>query len=269
LVRLKPWELRERGLPLDSVQLVKLFLDDSKTDQFGLRGRSLLVSAKKGEVERTLVGVLYRWSLISGIREGDPFLSRLKATKVCRDSRACLQRKSLVDELKRVARFFGLDEVFFSSHCFRIGGATTMASAGAPRDRIKRIADWLSSSDCDLIYEQFNGLDGGVLSIVDESGPLSESETLERLYGKILSSRDVFFMQPISRPSVGSHATALGPMIPPAKVSNPKRPSHLVTEVARTASSSLQNAGVPKAKRSKLQGTESLVGITLPRPAYV
>jgi len=258
LVRLKPWEVRERNVAASSVVLVKLFIRDSKMDQFGERGRNLLVSNEKGENEKLLVQVLYRWCFLSGIREGDPFLSRRKATKVCKYSRACLQRKDLINELKAVAKFFNLEQIFFSSHCFRIGGATTMASAGASRDRIKRIAAWLSSSDCDLIYEQFNGLDGGVLSLIDECGVHSEEAVTRELksLGQVLSAMDVFHMQPVAK----------GSLEVPARDSSVERsaPAKRALPVTCSVSSQMKDKQI---KRSMKQGCVD--SLQLHKPSYI
>jgi hypothetical protein len=194
---LKPWELRNERVPFSKVDCIRLAVQDSKTDQLGDRARNLLVEVRNGgEAERGLGEDLYVWANTSGVVSGDPFFSRredvLRKGLVHGSRRLILTRKLASEALKEAANDFGLSGIYFSLHCCRIGGATSMAAAGCARERIKRIADWAASSDCDLLYQRLSGVDGNALSVVDQC---LQGE------GRLLSVKDVSLMRPIQRES--------------------------------------------------------------------
>ena len=194
-LRYKPGELRSMNIPLASIMHVRLIIRSSKTDQNGKRGRNLILS-RRGKEESHLIQILYEWVFLSGIgtKADDPFLSRYK-THHGRATRLILVRKTVNIELKKMAVFFGFDDVYFSSHSLRIGGATTMAAGGGSRERIKRIADWAAESNSDLLYARSNGKDGGTLTIVDSCiSFVTDSE-----WSQLLTSLDVQNMVPVIR----------------------------------------------------------------------
>ena len=196
-LRYKPGELRALNIPLASIMHVRLIIRSSKTDKNGKRGRNLIIS-RRGTEEAHLIQILYEWVFLSGIgtNADDPFLSRYKVHHG-KNKRLILLRKTVNTQLKTMAVFFGFDDVYFSSHSLRIGGATTMAAGGSSRERIKRIADWAADSNSDLLYARSNGKDGGTLTIVDScTSFVTDSE-----WDQLLTSFDVRNMVPVVRHS--------------------------------------------------------------------
>jgi len=194
--RLRPWELQSSRTPFWEIEHVLLIVRDSKADQFG-KGRNLFIS-RRGEEEIHLMGIVYEWAKESGVRDGDPFLCRYKQTKQGY-TRKLLPRSEVNKALKGMATYFGFDTVFFSSHCLRIGGATTMIAGGGSREDVQRIGGW--ASDCDIIYEVLTPMDSGTFAVIDACtiadsccDVLSEDEAK-----RILTSTDVLMMIPIER----------------------------------------------------------------------
>ena len=198
--RLRPWELRSSRTFFSAIKHVLLIVRDSKADQFG-KGRNLFIS-RGGAEEIHLMSIVYDWAIESEVVEGDPFLCRYKQTTSRGYSRKLLPRSEVNKALKGMATYFGFDAVFFSTHCLRIGGATTMIAGGGSREDVQRIAGW--ASDCDLIYEVLTPMDSGTFAVIDACtladsccDILSEDEAK-----RILTSTDVLMMIPIARSRV-------------------------------------------------------------------
>ena len=197
--RLRPWELQSTLTPFAAIKHVLLIVRDSKADQFG-KGRNLFIS-RRGAEEIHLMNIVYEWAKESAVQEGDPFLCRHKHTKKGY-TRKLLPRSEVNKALKSMATYFGFDTVFFSSHCLRIGGATTMIAGGGSREDVQRIGGW--GSDCDIIYEVLTPMDSGTFAVIDACtladsccDVLSEDDAK-----RILTSTDVLMMIPIERSRV-------------------------------------------------------------------
>lgn len=85
------------------------------------------------------------------VREGGvgdtPLFSRERKGR-----RKCLNYDMVVAGVKAAATACGLDRRDFSSHSYRIGGATAMCAAGWSRPKIQQRGGWSELSDSDLIY---------------------------------------------------------------------------------------------------------------------
>ena len=85
------------------------------------------------------------------IREGGvgdtPLFSRVRKGR-----RKCLNYDMVVSGVKAAASACGLNPKDFSSHSYRIGGATAMCAAGWSRTKIQQRGGWSELSDSDLIY---------------------------------------------------------------------------------------------------------------------
>jgi hypothetical protein len=124
-------------------------------------GRYLYVT-RNTVCESELVDELIRWSIESGIQNGDPFLSRHKDGK-----RRVLTSSSVTTAIKAMAEAHGLDSAYFATHSLRIGGITTMNSQGNDREATKRIAGFSSNSNVDALYTLNTPLDGGTYAHID------------------------------------------------------------------------------------------------------
>lgn len=85
------------------------------------------------------------------VREGGvgdtPLFSRVRKGR-----RKHLNYDMVVTGVKAAATACGLDPKDFSSHSYRIGGATAMCAAGWSRSKIQQRGGWSELSDSDLIY---------------------------------------------------------------------------------------------------------------------
>jgi len=191
----KAHDLGRHGVLFGQVVCILLVIQTSKADQEG-KGRNLVINVHNtisGPQEHELGEIVFQWCLLAALKNGDPFFSRNGSGN---KRNLKLQRKKVVEQLKSVATQCGFDEVFFSSHSLRIGGATTMACAGSLRDRIKRIAGWAASSDCDLLYARLTALDGGSLSAIDEANVAASNKGGD---APILSVQQVRLLVPIGK----------------------------------------------------------------------
>ena len=84
--------------------------------------------------------------------------------------------------LKVMAAAFGYESLAFafSSHSLRIGGATTMISAGVEKERVRRLGGW-AEGGCEEIYELSNPLDDNALSINSTCFQLLTSADVDKL----------------------------------------------------------------------------------------
>lgn len=140
---LKPWELVAFKIDFSLVEHVRLIIRSSKADPLR-KGRNLFLS-KRGVHESDMIRILFDWCFISSIKAGDVFLSRWQIGRRKRmASNLKLRRKEVNFYLKKMAVHFGFETCYFSTHCIRIGGASTMVAAGQSRDKVKRIGGGLN-----------------------------------------------------------------------------------------------------------------------------
>jgi site-specific recombinase XerD len=78
-----------------------------------------------------------------------------------------LTRQEFIVELKSAIQLLGLNQQLYSGHSFRIGAATSAASAGVPAHIIQTMGRW--SSDAYLCY---------IRSSADELAKVARSITL-------------------------------------------------------------------------------------------
>jgi len=157
---LKPWKLREclGNRKVDSMHFV---IRSSKTDHRG-KGRHLFMDRSNRE-ESDIIDLLTSWALASRVIDAlDPFLSRYRIVDDEPVSRLKLNRNMISSKLKETARYFKLDDIFFSSHSIRIGGATGGSAAGIASASLRRIGGWSANSTSQPGYELLTPKDHGV-----------------------------------------------------------------------------------------------------------
>jgi len=157
---LKPWMLFDR---LRNRQVVSMHfvVRSSKTDHRGT-GRHLFMDRSNQE-ESDIIDLLTSWAIASRVIDGlDPFLSRYRIVNNEPVSRLKLNRNMISVKLKETARYFKLDDIFFSSHSLRIGGATGGSAAGIASASLRRIGGWSANSTSQPGYELLTPKDHGV-----------------------------------------------------------------------------------------------------------
>jgi hypothetical protein len=95
-----------------------------------------------------------------------------------------LTRKELVDMIKNTAKALKCDPHYYSTHSLRIGGTTTLATAGASVDLINRIGRWSHSADTQRVYN---------INLKDDHNALS---FLPLEYGFDAADTDLLSLQP-------------------------------------------------------------------------
>jgi hypothetical protein len=83
--------------------------------------------------------------------------------------------------LKTAARHFGIDELYFSTHSLRIGGASCGAAGGRSRSSLCRTGGWSELSASDAIYRHVTPQDRGILSLTDEGAHLLTTQDLHSM----------------------------------------------------------------------------------------
>ena len=168
-----PWEMRGQ----DPKQVVAMLFvsHSSKNDKAG-RGAYLYLQ-RKSPSESELLETVVEWCIESGVQKGDPLLCRY-----CQGRRKLLTRQMVNTSLKVMAAAFGYESLAFafSSHSLRIGGATTMISAGVEKERVRRLGGW-AEGGCEEIYELSNPLDDNALSINSTCYQLLTSADVDKL----------------------------------------------------------------------------------------
>jgi len=154
----RPWELK--SVTKSRVESVVFVIRSNK--QRGNETQYLYLGRKSTQ-EVQLLEDLIEWCHISGVKEGQPFMSRY-ATKNTRVTHKRLTRKMVSTALKVVASSFGFDAVHFTPHGLRIGAATS-AKAKAGRQLVQETAGWSKESNNDLRYELGTPMDDNALSI--------------------------------------------------------------------------------------------------------
>lgn len=113
--------------------MLKVNIPSSKTDQLG-RGSSFVIQAQS---DRTLCPHSHINSYLT-VRPPIP------GPLFCHFNGSPLTRYQLVSVLKKSLNLAGIDHKGFSSHSFRIGGATSLALAGFSDDLIMQAGRWRS-----------------------------------------------------------------------------------------------------------------------------
>jgi len=155
---IRPWEVK--NINKSVFECVVFVVRSNK--QRGNETQHLYLG-RKSIKETQLLEDLIEWCRISGVQEGDPFMSRY-TTKGKRVTHKKLTRNMVSTALKVVASAFGFDEVHFAPHGLRIGAATAGKAKGG-REFVKGTAGWDPKSDNDLRYEHGTPLDDNALSI--------------------------------------------------------------------------------------------------------
>ena len=177
-----PWDPKLSMFEPSYITGAIIDLRSSKADKTGT-GRHLYVS-RTGQAESFLLELLLFWCSVATFSSPtQPFLSHAGKTS----KRKHLTRRMVSAVLKRMAKHFGFDEVFFSSHSLRIGGMSCGTTANMENTTLCRIGGW--NSDSNARYRE-NVPDSGILSVLDAH----QMDTTVSL----LSSREVRRMLPTS-----------------------------------------------------------------------
>ena len=83
-----------------------------------------------------LVAIMFQWAVDAKLKSSDPFLSYRQQWK--------LSYTLFQEAIKSIAVKMGLDPTRYSTHGFRIGGASLLAAAGLPDYVIQSIGRWKS-----------------------------------------------------------------------------------------------------------------------------
>jgi hypothetical protein len=151
-------------------------LCSSKADRDG-KGRRLTISRANGPTDRNFIDTLYTFTVRAAHKfPDDPFLSRYRGHR-----RKKLHRGMVNNALKFAARHFGIDELYFSTHSLRIGGATAGAAGGRSRSSLCRLGGWSELSASDALYRHTTPQDRGILSLVDEGSHLLSTRDLRSM----------------------------------------------------------------------------------------
>jgi len=172
---LRAWEVKT----VDKVEVdcILFVLRSSKTGE----GRYLYLG-RPSEVESRTVDDVIEWAEVSGVQQGDPFLSRWALGKNHQWSRKLLTRAMMNTTLKGLAKQAGYASVgfAFTTHSLRIGGASSLLHDGRPRESVKRIA-WAPNSNCDELYELNTAEDRGALSVAESQFRVLSVEDVQRM----------------------------------------------------------------------------------------
>jgi len=166
-------------LPLSSASDISDIIIDlcsSKSDRDG-HGRRLTISRANGPTDSNFIDTLYTFTAKASHKfPDDPFLSRYRGQR-----RKKLHRGMVSNALKFAARHFGIDELYFSTHSLRIGGATAGAAGGRSRSSLCRLGGWSELSTSDAIYRHITPQDRGILSLVDDGSHLFSTRDLRSM----------------------------------------------------------------------------------------
>ena len=176
---MSPLDFR-RSLSLSPSSISEIILDlcSSKSG----KGRRLILSRANGVSDSSFIDSLCRFTLKAGHRSPtDPFLSRYLNNR-----RKKLHRGMVSCALKVAAIHFGIDELYFSTHSLRIGGATCGAAGGRSRSSLCRTGGWSELSASDALYRHVTPHDRGILSLTDEDAPLLSVRDLNSMVPSLL-----------------------------------------------------------------------------------
>ena len=129
--------LSEGDVTLDNVSaptLVQVRIKASKTDPFR---KGVVVYLGRTDNDLCPVGAVAAYLAVRG-REPGPFFKFAKG--------APLSRTALVSRMRTALRSSGVEASKYSGHSFRIGAATTAASAGIEDSLIKTLGRWESAA---------------------------------------------------------------------------------------------------------------------------
>jgi hypothetical protein len=176
-----PWEMRDKKVNTKAVDQILFIVRSGKMGN----ETNYLNLGRKSPLESQLVNDIVEWCKSSGVRKGDPLLSRYQADANCRNRHKKLTRRMVSQALKITAQAHGLNALAFASHSLRIGGSTSLKAKGASRKVIKRIAGatagWSEESAADEIYQLGTELDDNALSISRTCFRVLTSEEVKRM----------------------------------------------------------------------------------------
>ena len=166
--RCHPWQLNKRIIGR-TVSSISFIVRSSKADTTGV-GRHLYID-RSSSPESFLINLLTYWVHVAGHTDAlDPFLSRYRMSHG-RWYRKKLTRHMISQALKTAASYFNLDEIYFSSHSLRIGGATAASLAGVDDATIKRTGGWSKNSTAYLRYIHSTPQDHGTFALLGQNLP--------------------------------------------------------------------------------------------------
>ena len=164
---------------------VRLSVDEARSSTARPRVERCLITAwstktrSKGKVltldrttaaESQLLDDLLDWVRASATRADEPVLG------IRRDGTLSTMTRAMASfAIKRCAVSFGMPPQYFSLHSLRRGGATAAKSAGVPREERKRVGDWSTKGDNDLVYTTAVR-DRGALAVADHTGLMTAQD---------------------------------------------------------------------------------------------
>ena len=144
--------------------MLKLFIQSSKTDQYRDRAWIVLASSRKSTCP---VAMMNRYLDRAGLSCDSPLVCQLSKTKCgCKPRSKCLSYSRLRELVLEAFKVIVPDISAMGTHSLRSGGATAAANAGVPNRLFKRHGRWGSES----------AKDGDVQDSL--SSPLSVSKAL-------------------------------------------------------------------------------------------
>lgn len=169
---ISPWQLYK--VNTSQVSIAHFVIYASKR---GKKARHLYLT-RNTEEEGQLLSDVIDFMRMSGVKKDEPFLSRHKNGRFKK-----LTRKMINEEIKGMARRSGLGEMEkgFTTRSMRIGGCTTMKTAGESSRTVKLVGGWADESTCDAIYDRNTPMEGGALSTCTSGKKLLTSSDVKKL----------------------------------------------------------------------------------------
>lgn len=172
-----------------TIRMVQVISRSSKTR--ASRGKSEFISRDDPDSDQ-LVQDLMSWAQLSGVQNGDFFLSRF-----AKGRNKKLTRSMIAELVKTTAAHFNLPVSRYSTHSLRIGGPTEMLAAGVPPSEILLASG--HESNAGLLYQLNSARTKKPLQVVGATGVgLSTAETLAMLPRQVDSSRSLILRFPAS-----------------------------------------------------------------------
>lgn len=172
-----------------TVKLIQVISRSSKTR--ASRGKTEFIGREDPDSDQ-LVSDLMSWAQLSGVQNGNFFLSRFANGRNKR-----LTRCMVTNLVKASAVHFSLPVNRYSSHSLRIGGPTEMLAAGVPSSEILLASG--HESNAGLLYQLNSARVKKPLQVVGSTGVgLSTAETLAMMPGHVDQARSLILRFPAS-----------------------------------------------------------------------
>ena len=98
-----------------------------------------------------VTSVLFDWAIFARLKKNDMFLSYR--------GQWCFSYSNVQKAVRKVANSLSLDPVRYTSHSFRVGGASVLATGGTPDYIIMKMGHWKSLAFLDYIRESTSFFD--------------------------------------------------------------------------------------------------------------